>query len=88
MQPIRIILRAAYPASLESAALQDLVRASVAETAEHQGLPTPTTEMHADRIEILVAAPGPVALALATEVRRATGLWHRRKYGTPLWLGE
>jgi len=88
LEPIRIILRAAYPASLESAALRDLVRASVAETAEHQGLSTPDTEIHPDRIEILVAAPGPVALALATEVRRATGLWHRRKYGTPLWLGE
>ncbi|MFM7260705.1 MAG: hypothetical protein ACKO3W_08885 [bacterium] len=88
MEPTRIILRAAYPSSLESAALQDLIRASVAETAEHQGLSTPTTEIHPDRIEILVAAAGPIALALAAEVRRTTGLWHRRKYGAPLWLGE
>lgn len=88
METSHIILRAAYPASLESATLQDLVRASVAETAEHHGIPTPRTAIHPDRIEITVDAPVPVAFALASEVRRATGLWYRRKFGGPLWHGE
>jgi hypothetical protein len=32
--------------------------------------------------------PAAILLAITTEVRRATGRWHRAKYGCPLWSGE
>jgi hypothetical protein len=32
--------------------------------------------------------PAAILLAITTEVRRATGRWHRAKYGCALWSGE
>jgi hypothetical protein len=88
MEPTRITLRAAHPSSLEDPALQELLRASLAETAEHQGIPAPDAAIFADRVEIVAPVPLPIAIALVSEFRRATGAWHRRKYGAPLWHGE
>lgn len=83
-----IALRAAYPDSLADPSLAALVTACAQETAEHQGVAAPSVAIHGDRVELVAELPNAVLLAIATEVRRATGRWHRAKYGTPLWYGE
>jgi hypothetical protein len=85
---VRITLHAASPASLRDPQLADLVRACAHETAEHQGVIAPEVEVFDDRIELSAPLPAAILLAITTEVRRATGRWHRAKYGCPLWSGE
>lgn len=84
----RITLHAAHPTSLADPALAALIRACAEETAEHQGVPTPAVALFDDHIELSADIPQPILLAVANEVRRATGRWHRAKYGSPLWQGE
>jgi len=84
----RLALHAAYPSSLADPGLAALVRAVAEETAEHQGVPPPAVTIFADRIELDAELPHAVLVAIAAEVRRATGRWHRAKFGTPLWQGE
>lgn len=83
-----IALRAAFPNSLADPALAALITACAQETAEHQGVAAPLVQIHGDRVELTADLPQPVLLAIATEVRRATGRWHRAKYGSALWYGE
>lgn len=84
----RITLHAAHPNSLADPALAGLIRACAQETAEHQGVPAPSVALFDDHIELDAEIPPQVLLAIATEVRRATGRWHRAKFGSPLWQGE
>jgi len=88
MTPHRLTLHAAFPTSLASPAIADLVRASVAETAERHGVEAPQVEVFEDSIELSAPLPPAVLLAIANEVRRATGRWHLAKHGAPLWRGE
>lgn len=88
MNPNRITLHAAFSTSLASAAIADLVRASVAETAEHHGVQAPQVAVFDDCIELTAPLSPTVLLAIANEVRHATGRWHRAKYGSPLWRGQ
>ena len=83
-----ITLHAAYPDSLADPALADLVRACAQETAEHHGFAAPEVRFGSDHLELRADIPAPTLLAIATEVRRATGRWHRAKFGSPLWHGE
>lgn len=84
----RITLHAAHPTSLADPSLAALIRACAQETAEHQGVPTPAVALFDDHIELSAEIPQPILLAVANEVRRATGRWHRAKYGAALWQGE
>ena len=88
MTPHRLTLHAAFPTSLTSPAIADLVRASVAETAERHGVEAPQVKVFDDSIELTAPLPPAVLLAIANEVRRATGRWHLAKHGAPLWRGE
>jgi hypothetical protein len=90
MEPVhsRVLLHAAYPRSLATEAIADLVRASACEVAERQGLAAPGTRVFEDHIELDAPLPTTVLVAIAAEVRRATGRWHRAKFGAPLWQGE
>ena len=83
----RVTLHAAFPRALADAALADLVRACAQETAEIQGVPVPTVRLFDDRLELDGAMPMPILLAIAAEVRRATGRWHLAKHGSQLWQG-
>lgn len=83
-----ITLHAAHPKSLADPALADLLRACAEETAEHHGIAPPAVTLFDDHIELRAEVPQTVLLAIAAEVRRSTGRWHRAKYGTPLWHGE
>lgn len=84
----RVTLHAAHPTSLSDPALAELVRACAQETAEHQGVQAPSVALFADHIELSAELPLPVLVAITAEVRRATGRWHRAKFGVPLWQGE
>lgn len=84
----RIVLHAVSPDALGDPALADLVRAVVLETAERQGVAPPEIEVHPDRIELAADRPVAILVALAAEVRRATGRWHRARHDAPLWKGE
>jgi hypothetical protein len=84
----RLTLHTAHPTSLADPTLASLIRACVQETAEHQGVAAPDVALFDDHIELRADLPQPVLLAIATEVRRATGRWHRAKYGSALWQGE
>lgn len=84
----RITLHAAHPTSLADPALAAVIRASAQETAEHQGVPAPEVALFDDHIELSADIPQPILLAIAAELRRATGRWHRAKYGVALWQGE
>jgi hypothetical protein len=88
MEVHRLTIHAAYPTSLASATVADVVRASALETAEHHGVAAPEVQMFADRIELAAPLSPTILLALATMIRRTTGRWHLAKYGTPLWQGE
>lgn len=83
-----ITLHAAHPKSLADPALARLLRACAEETAEHHGITPPGVRIFDDHIELRAEVPQPVLLAIAAEVRRSTGRWHRAKYGAPLWHGE
>jgi Zn-dependent M32 family carboxypeptidase len=83
-----LALHAAHPNSLADPALAALVRACAEETAEHQGVAAPTVRVFDNRIELEAELPQAVLLAIAAEVRRATGRWHRAKHGSALWHGE
>ena len=86
--PARVTLHAAFPRALADPALAALVRACAEETAEIQGVSTPDVTLFDDRVELDGEIPTPVLLAIAAEVRRATGRWHRQKHGIALWRGE
>jgi hypothetical protein len=86
--PARVTLHAAFPQALADPAVAALVRACAEETAEIQGVPTPDVTLFDDRIELDGEIPTPVLLAIAAEVRRATGRWHIAKHGSALWRGE
>jgi hypothetical protein len=83
-----VTLHAAYPNSLADPALAALVCACAEETAEHHGIAAPTVVVCDDHIELTADVPQPILLAIAAEVRRATGRWHRQKHGVALWRGE
>ncbi len=85
---LTVTLHAASPRSLADPLLAELVRACVEETAEHQGVAAPSVELFDDHIEVSAQVPMPILLAIAGEVRKATGRWHRNKYGVALWQGE
>ena len=84
----RVTLHAASSTALADTALADLVRACAQETAEIQGVPVPAVRMFDDRVELDGTMPMPILLAIAAEVRRSTGRWHRAKHGSQLWRGE
>ena len=86
--PARVTLHAAFPQALADPALAALVRACAEETAEIQGVPPPDVTRFDDRIELDGEIPTPELLAIAAEVRRATGRWHIAKHGSALWRGE
>lgn len=88
MELQRVTLHAAFPGSLRDPSVRDIVRACAEETAEHQGVATPSVEIHDDRVELAAPLPQTVLVVLAAELRRATGRWHRAKFGAPLWQGE
>ncbi len=83
-----ITLHAAHPTSLADPTLAQLLRACAEETAEHHGIEPPAVAVFDDHIELRADVPQPVLLAIAAELRRTTGRWHRAKYGAPLWRGE
>ena len=83
-----VTLHAAHPTSLDDPALAALVKACAEETAEHHGIAPPEVTMLAGRIELRAEVPTPLLLAIAAEVRRATGRWHAAKYGVQLWRGD
>lgn len=84
----RVTLHAASGNALADGALADLVRACAQETAEIQGVPVPHVRMFDDRVELEGAMSMPILLAIAAEVRRSTGRWHRAKHGSQLWQGD
>ncbi len=88
MRSSRLILHAAHPQSLADPALAALIEACAQEIAEHQGVPPPSVELFADRIELTAALPTPVLLAITTELRRTTGRWYRAKHAASLWQGD
>jgi hypothetical protein len=83
-----VTLHAAHPTSLADPALAALLRACAEETAEHHGITAPGVVGHDDHIELTADVPQAILLAIAAEVRRATGRWHRQKHGIALWRGE
>ena len=88
MSDASVILHAAFPESLAAPGVAAVVRAPAEEIAEHEGVEPPSVEVHADRVELRGALPDPVLIAIAAQLRRATGRWHRAKYGAPLWQGD
>jgi len=84
----RVTLHAATPTALADAPLAALIRACAQEIAEIQGVSVPEVALFDDRIELSGVIPMPILLAIAAEVRRSTGRWHRAKHGSPLWQGE
>jgi hypothetical protein len=88
MTPARVTLHAATPTALADSALAELIRAGAQETAEIHGIAVPEVRIFDDRLELSGAVPMPILLAIAAEVRRATGRWHLAKHGAALWQGE
>ena len=52
------------------------------------GVDTPEVRIFDDRVELTGPIPQHVLVAIAAELRRATGSWHAAKYGAPLWQGQ
>ncbi len=88
MTPALVTLHASSPRALADAAVAALVRACAEETAEVHGVETPEVRIFDDRVELAGAIPQHVLVAIAAELRRATGRWHAAKYGVPLWQGQ
>lgn len=83
-----VVLHAAHPRSLADPTLASLIRACAHETAEHQGVASPEVTLFDDHIELRAELPMAILIAIAAELRRTTGRWHRSKYGSALWQGE
>ncbi|MEQ9616571.1 MAG: hypothetical protein RLN60_00905 [Phycisphaerales bacterium] len=81
-----VTLRALKGTPLRHAGVREMVVSSAHAIAERNGLALVSVEAGDDRVTITLAEGQVAALGLASELRRVTDAWYRKKYGgASLW---
>jgi len=81
-----VTLRALKGTPLKHEGVRDMVVSSAHAIAERNGASITAIETEDDRVRIALAEGQVAALGLASELRRVTDMWYRKKFGgATLW---